>query len=281
MRVLTKKRQTGLGIIMLHLLVVLAIVSGTKAADWLVFAVVYPLAAIGVGVAMHRYFAHRAFQTSRWFQFVLALMASLSFGNPLYFAGKHQLHHRHSDTPQDVHTPFAGWWHCWFGSLMECGYRESEITRQVAHWHSYAELAWLYRHPAAPGLILCTVLYVCGGFSMMVVGGMLSSVLLLHQSSAVNYFCHCRGSRRFTTHDASTNHPLVAVLTFGEGWHNNHHRFPRSARAGLKWWEVDLFYGVICLLESLGIIWAVHRIPEHRLQRARVNQPIGETVNAN
>lgn len=272
--------RTGLGIAGLHGCVAIALLQGPAPADWLVFAFVYPLAAIGVGVAMHRYFAHRAFATGRSFQFLLALMASLSFGNALYFAGKHRLHHRHSDTSGDVHSPLQGWWHCWFGSLMNCGYPEADIVALASHWHRYPELRWLHRHPAVPCLTLCALLFACGGFSMMAIGGMLSPVVLLHQSSSVNYFCHRRGSRRFETRDRSTNHALTALLTFGEGWHNNHHRFPRSARAGLAWWEIDLFYLVICVFEKLGLIRDVHRIPVERIQRAAPNPGAGGIENA-
>jgi len=260
----------GGGIVLLHLLVLAALIVGTQAADWWVFAGVYPVAAIGVGVAMHRYFAHQAFRTSRLFQFALALMASLSFGNAVHFAGKHTLHHRHSDTPRDVHTPLQGWWQCWLGSLIDCGHSEDEIRREARRYFELPELVWLYRHGSIPALVLCALLFAIGGFSMMAIGGCLPSVLLLHQSSAVNYFCHCRGSRAFATRDQSRNHPVVALLTYGEGWHNNHHRFPRSARAGMRWWELDLFYGVICLLEALGLIWDVQRIDKHRLQAAGV-----------
>lgn len=256
------------GIALLHLLVAVALWRGTSAADWGAFALVYPLAAIGVGVAMHRYFAHKAFRTSRVFQFVLALMAALSFGNAVHFAGKHRLHHRHSDGDGDVHAPHQGWWQCWVGSLVDCGYSDEQIRHEARGWLGWPELAFLYRHGAVPALLNCALLYSIGGFPMMVIGGCLPGVLLLHQSSAVNYFCHCRGQRPFATRDDSRNHPLVALLTYGEGWHNNHHRFPRSARAGLHWWQLDLFYGVICLFEALGLVWEVQRIDRERLRNA-------------
>jgi stearoyl-CoA desaturase (delta-9 desaturase) len=258
----------GGAILLLHLLVLAALWRGPAVADWWAFALIYPLGAIGVGVAMHRYFAHRAFRTSRAFQLLLALMAALSFGNAVHFAGKHKLHHRHSDTERDVHTPRQGWWQCWLGSLLDCGYSEAEIRREAAPYLAFPELAFLYRHGTLPALLVCALLFALGGFNMMVIGGCLPSVLLLHQSSAVNYFCHCRGYRAFHTRDNSRNHPLVALLTYGEGWHNNHHRFPRSARAGLRWWEIDLFYWVICGFEALGLVWEVQRVTDQRRRAA-------------
>ena len=263
------KWMTAGGIAAMHLAVLLALLQGPEASDWLVFAALYPLAAVGVGIAMHRYFAHGAFRTSRGFRLFLALCASLSFGNALFFAGKHRIHHRHADREGDVHAPRQGWWHCWFGSLLDCGYSRDEIEREIVEYLLSPELRFLYRHPTLPALAICALLFALGGFTMMAIGGLLPGVLLLHQSSAVNYFCHVRGYRRFETRDESTNHPLVALLTYGEGWHNNHHRFPRAAHAGVRWWELDLFYYIICLFEALGLVWEVQRIAPDRIARAR------------
>lgn len=248
-----------LGVIALHSFVITALLIGPSKQDWLVFALIYPWAAIGVGVAMHRYFAHRAFRTSRWFQFSLALMASLSFGNAVFFAGKHRLHHVFSDKEGDVHSPQQGFWQCWFGSIIDCGYSKEKIESRCKDYLRYPELALLYRYAFLPPILLNVILFMVGGFTMMAIGGCLSSVLLLHQSSAVNYFCHFSGTRSFSTDDDSRNNVIVALLTFGEGWHNNHHKFASSARAGMKWWEVDMFYYVICLFEVLGLIWNVKR----------------------
>jgi stearoyl-CoA desaturase (delta-9 desaturase) len=269
-RVLKATTLKAAAIAVLHGLVVAALIIGTTSKDWLVFAAIYPFAAIGVGVAMHRYFAHQAFRTSRWFQFVLALMASLSFGNALHFAGKHRLHHRFSDGERDCHSPGQGAWQCWIGSILDSGYTTTEIEHGIGKYLKYPELAWLYRNSWLPATLLCLVLYLTGGLSMMAIGGCLSAVLLLHQSSAVNYFCHCRGAKRFLTRDDSRNNAIVAILTFGEGWHNNHHRFPRSARAGLYWWEIDMFYWVIWFMERAGLIWDVNRVPRSKLEKANV-----------
>jgi stearoyl-CoA desaturase (delta-9 desaturase) len=269
---------TGGGIALMHVLVLAALLQGPTPADWLAFAVLYPLAAIGVGIAMHRYFAHGAFSTSRGFRFLLALCASLSFGNALFFAGKHRLHHRYSDRRGDVHAPAQGLWHCWLGSLLDCGYSQAQIEAEIGDHLAVPELHWLYRHPAVPGLVVCAGLFAWGGFTAMAIGGLLGPVLLLHQSSAVNYFCHLSGYRCFRTRDASTNHPVVALLTYGEGWHHNHHRFPRAAHAGMRWWELDLFYYVICLFEALGLVWQVQRIDATRVEQARVNAPAAEPV---
>ena len=186
-------------------------------------------------------------------------MASLSFGNAVFFAGKHRLHHVFSDQERDVHSPAQGFWQCWFGSIIDCGHSKEHIESRAKDYLRYPELAFVYRFALLPPILLNIALFLIGGFTMMAIAGCLSSVLLLHQSSAVNYFCHFAGRRAYETEDNSRNNFLVALLTFGEGWHNNHHRFANSARAGLHWWEIDMFYYVICLFEALGLVWAVKR----------------------
>jgi len=260
----------------LHGIVFLALLGETEKADWLVFAAIYPFAAIGVGVSMHRYFAHRAFKTSRWFQFAMAIMASLAFGNAVFFAGKHRLHHKYSDQPGDVHSPKQGLWRSWIGSVVDCGYPTSTIEEGARDFLRYPELAWLYRNSFLPALLLNSVLFLVGGFSMMAIGGCLSSVLLLHQSSAVNYLCHLRGYKTYETRDDSRNNFIVAILTFGEGWHNNHHRFSSSAKTGMRWWEIDMFYWVILLFEAVGLIWDVKRVrPDQVLNEALIPETTG------
>ena len=258
--------SAGLFIFTLHALPVIAIVQGTNALDWIVLAVIFQFGGIGVGVALHRYFAHRSFETSRWFQFCLGLMASMSFGDPIRFAGKHRLHHQHVDTKDDVHTPLHGFWQCWFGNLVDCGYSDDQLRERAPDLWRYPELRWLHRYRLVPGLTLATTAYLVGGFSMLAISYCLMPVILMHQSAAVNYICHRHGSRRYETRDESRNNFLVAIVTLGEGWHNKHHRYPRCARAGFRWWEIDMFYWSIWLFERLGLIWSVRGIPRGALK---------------
>jgi stearoyl-CoA desaturase (delta-9 desaturase) len=243
--------------LLLHAMPMSALLIGPAPQDWLFFAAVYPFSAIGIGIALHRYFAHKSFATSRIFQFLLALMAATTFGDAIRFAGKHRLHHRHVDTERDVHTPRDGIWQCWIGSLIEPSYCEQEALSKVPDLTKYPELRFLSRFWLAPGLLLMALAYLIGGFTMVGIGASLPAVLAIHQSSAVNYFCHKHGSRRYALADSSTNNAVVALLTFGEGWHNNHHRHPRSARAGEAWWEIDMYYYVIVLFEKLHLVWNV------------------------
>ncbi len=241
----------------LHVLPVVAVVIGPTTSDWLVFACLYPISAIGVGISLHRYFAHRSFDTSRGFQFVLALMATTAFGDPIRFAGKHRMHHRYVDSDKDVHTPLKGIWHCWIGSMLEPLYSREETDGQVRDFLRYPELDWLSRYFLVPGLVLAVIAYWVGGITMLGIGVCLGPAILIHQSSAVNYLCHKYGYRRHNTKDESTNNIMIGLLTFGEGWHNNHHQHPSSARAGEVWWEVDVFYYIISLFRLTGLVWNV------------------------
>jgi stearoyl-CoA desaturase (delta-9 desaturase) len=248
-------------IVALHVIPVLGIAHGTSGRDWLACAILYLAFVVGGGMGLHRYFAHRAFRTSRWFQLTLALLGSTAFGEPIGFAGKHRLHHRHSDTDADVHTPRHGFWFCWFGSLFERPERAEDIDRVTRDLRRFPELVWLHRWWYVPTLALGGLTWWLGGFVLFAVGFVLSRVLILHAVSAVNYFCHGSGRRRFATRDRSTNNLLVALFTFGEGWHNNHHRFPRAARAGVRWWELDPIYYTIRLCAAMGVVWDVREVP--------------------
>ena len=262
---------TGATILLLHLVPLAALILGTKPLDWRFFACVYPLQAIGVGVGLHRYFSHRSFKTSRFFQFVLALCSALAFGDPIGFSGKHRLHHQHSDQEGDVHSPLHGWWGCWFGSLLDHGYPQEAILARVPDLKRYPELMWLHRHSRVPGLVLIGLAFLAGGFTTAAIGVCLPAICIIHQTSSINYFAHRFGARRFDTPDLSTNNLWVALLCFGEGWHNNHHRFPHSARSGLTWRELDMFFWVIWVLEKLGLAWDVRRPPDEVLSVIQSN----------
>ena len=258
--------QSAFLLALLHLAPAAALASGPQTIDWAFMAIVYPIQAIGIGVGLHRYFAHRSFKTSRPFQFLLALCAATAFGEAITFSGKHRLHHQYSDAKGDVHTPLDGWWACWIESLLDHGYSKQEILNRVPDLERYPELMWLHRNARLPGLLLLAVAFAVGGFSTAAIGVCLPAIIIIHQTSSINYFAHGRGARPFETGDHSTNNPLVAILTFGEGWHNNHHRYPYSARAGIEPWEIDMFYWVICALERLGLVWQVRR-PPNRARR--------------
>ena len=244
-------------IAVIHLAPMVAVILGTRTTDWVAFLTLYPIFAVSTGVVLHRFFAHRSFATSRFLQFLLGWVACVMFVDPVSFAGKHRLHHRFSDTDRDVHSPDAGFWFCWFGSLVDEGYSDDELVDAASDLMQFPELRWLHRNFFVPGIIVCAMLFAAGGFSLFAIGYCLNMAVVLNQSSALNYFCHRWGYRRYATRDHSRNNIVVAVLTFGEGWHNNHHRYPASARAGVTRWELDPLFGVIRLLAACRLIWDV------------------------
>jgi fatty-acid desaturase len=236
----------------------------TTPAHWIAFAVAYVVILFALGGGLHRYFAHRAFRTSRAFQLVLALLAASCFGDPIGFAGRHRLHHRWSDTERDFHGPRRGLWFSWLGHLLEDGYSERALLAATRDLARYPELRWLHRWFFVPGLAAGGLIWLGGGFAMFAAAYCLPWCLLaVHGASAVNYVCHTRGRRRYATGDRSTNHPVLAVVLLGEGWHNNHHHYPGAARAGFFSGEVDGLYWMLRGLAHLGLVWNLREVPEH------------------
>jgi stearoyl-CoA desaturase (delta-9 desaturase) len=222
-----------------------------------------------VTAGYHRYFSHRAFRTSRAFQLVLALLAETSAQKgALWWAAHHRVHHRKSDQPGDVHSPvLRGFWYAHFGWIFD----DTEATRweQIRDFAKYPELRWLDRHFLVPPVLLAVGCTVWMGWPGLFVGFFGSTVLLWHNTFLVNSLAHVWGTRRYETSDQSRNNPLIAALTLGEGWHNNHHRYPGSARNGFFWWEIDVTYAVLVVLERLGVVWDLRMPPAAAYAEAR------------
>jgi stearoyl-CoA desaturase (delta-9 desaturase) len=240
-------------------------------AGWtalLLLAALVPLRGLVTTVGYHRYFSHRSFKTSRAFQFVLACLccANLQRG-PLWWAAVHRHHHRHSDTPADAHSPVRGgflWAYCgWmFATLEEPDWETvKDLTR-------FPELVWLERLWLLPAALMAVACWLVGGWPAVCVGFCLSAVVALHGASVVNTLGHLIGSRRYATADSSRNSLLLALITFGDGWHNNHHHYPHAAQAGFFPGEVDSSFRLIWLLERCGLVWGVRRVPAHKLHPA-------------
>jgi stearoyl-CoA desaturase (delta-9 desaturase) len=214
----------------------------------------------GITAGYHRYFAHRAFKTSRVFQFMLAVLGCTSMQKgPLWWAAHHRGHHRHTDTLEDPHSPVARslWW-SHIGWLLVPDYDATNLSA-VKDWSGYPELRWLNRLQWVPGILLAGLCWLIDGWSGVVWGFFLSTVLLFHATFLVNSVCHLWGSRRYATADASRNNWWVALFTMGEGWHNNHHHYQSSARQGFFWWEIDVTYYLIRLMGFVGLVWDIRK----------------------
>ena len=234
----------------------------------------------------HRYFSHKAFKTSRPVQFIFAfLAASAAQRGPLWWASHHRHHHAHSDHPEDPHSPKQHgffWSHLsWF--LANKNFRLKK--ERIKDWLQYPELKLLDRFDVVAPLALALGLFALGawleyaaphlqtnGLQLFIWGFVISTVLLYHMTFTVNSLAHVWGKRRFLTNDDSRNNPVIALFTLGEGWHNNHHHFPSSARQGFYWWEIDLTYYGLKILAALGLIWDLRKVPVEVLSQKRTSK---------
>jgi stearoyl-CoA desaturase (Delta-9 desaturase) len=252
-----------------------AAVAGVIALGWswtgLVLALALYVARMWfVTAGYHRYFSHRAFKTSRAGQAVLAFGAQTAVQRGvIWWAAQHRRHHRHSDQPRDVHSAAReGFWYAHVGWSTAPG-SDAFDHATVRDLEKYPELRWLDRHKHLPGLILLGVLALAGGWHALVWGGLVSTVLLWHGTFTINSLAHLIGKRRYATTDDSRNNWLLAVITLGEGWHNNHHHYQSSANQGFRWWEIDVTYYGLRVLGWLGLVWDVRRAPAHVVADAR------------
>jgi stearoyl-CoA desaturase (delta-9 desaturase) len=225
-----------------------------------------------VTAAYHRYFSHRAFKTSRWFQFVLALGAqSAAQKGVLWWAGHHRWHHKHSDTELDVHSAKRrGFWYAHIGWIMQPDWAVTDDDG-VSDLSRYPELRFLNRDSIAmlPTVALALAFLFIGGAHALVWGYFVSTVLLWHGSFSINSLSHLFGGQRYATGDDSRNNWALALLTTGEGWHNNHHHYQSSANQGFEWWQIDVTYYLLRLLALTGLVWDLRRAPRHVIEAPR------------
>lgn len=223
----------------------------------------------GITGGYHRYFSHRSYKTSRWFQFVLAWLGGMSAQKgALWWAAHHRHHHQHSDQEEDIHSvKQQGFYWAHVGWILAPDYNDYDAKR-VKDLTKFRELVFIDKYHFIPPVALAIATYVfgllmtgtaMGGLMYFLWGFCLSTVILYHTTFAINSFCHLLGSRRYETGESSRNSFILAILTLGEGWHNNHHYYPHCARQGFFWWEIDPTYYVIKVLKFVRI---VHEIKE-------------------
>lgn len=259
---------------------------GTSAIAVAVCMLLYVLRMFGITAGFHRYFSHRTYKTSRWFQFVMAwLGTSAGQKGPLWWAAHHRHHHRHSDTEQDVHSPRNNgfmWAHVgWILSTRFLGTDEGAV-RDLA---KFRELRLLNKYHVVPPIALAVTVFFLGhflgvyypelgtnGMQMLVWGFFISTILVYHATFCINSLTHMIGYRRFNTSDDSRNSMILALLTLGEGWHNNHHRYPGAESQGYYWWEFDFSHYGLKFLEMLGIVWDIRRAPAALYEEARAER---------
>jgi stearoyl-CoA desaturase (Delta-9 desaturase) len=253
--------------------------------SWIALAAMlftYVVRVFALTAGFHRYFSHRSFKTSRIFQFVMAWVGtSAAQLGPMWWAANHRHHHQHSDQEADIHSPVirdAFWAH--MGWILCRAYGSIQHDR-IKDLTKYPELRFIDRFHVLPVLSLIILLFGVGaglnfyfpalgtsGMQMVMWGFFLSTILVYHVTFCVNSITHIIGNKRFETNDESRNSFWVALLTFGEGWHNNHHRWPLSARQGMYWWEFDLTFLLLRVLEKIGLVWDLKVYPQHIYQEA-------------
>ena len=250
-----------------HVLAVVALFNATWGAVAVAVALHWICGGWGICMGYHRLHTHRSFAVAKPIEYFLAVCGTLTLqGGPIFWTAVHRVHHQKSDKKGDPHSPRDGkWWAhmLWvvFGQPLHANTEvmgkyapdlmKDRFYRLLSHWH------WV------PLVVLGLVLLAIGGLPWLLWGVFLRVVVGLHVTWLVNSATHLWGARRFETTDDSTNSWWVALLSFGEGWHNNHHAHPTSARHGLAWYELDLTWLQIRLLEKLGLAWDV-RLPATR-----------------
>lgn len=260
-----------------HLLPLLALYTGTTLADWIVCFALYFVRMFGITAGYHRYFSHRTYKLGRVTQFLMAFLGTTAAQKGvLWWAGHHRHHHKYSDEETDIHSPKRGFWWSHVGWTLCKKYDETPHDR-IKDFAQYPEILWLNRHWLVPPTMLAVALVLVGGWSMLLIGFFLSTVLLYHGTFTINSLSHVFGKRRYATTDTSRNNWLLALLTLGEGWHNNHHHWQASANQGFYWWEVDVSFYVIKAMEKVGLAWDV-KTPSQKVLLSKRLDVAGDDV---
>ena len=273
---------------LIHLGVLLVFWVGVSPIAIALAIALYAIRMFAITAFYHRYFSHRGFKTSRVVQFMGAFLGNCAAQRgPLWWAAHHRHHHRHSDDEADTHSPVVGsLWHSHLGWIAEPKNYHTNHN-DIKDWKDYPELVWLNRYDSLAPIFL---MLVCLGFGeavaaiwpdsgtsaaqTLVWGFFVSTVALYHATFAINSLGHLWGKRPFNTSDRSRNNGILAILTLGEGWHNNHHRFASSARQGFYWWQLDISYLILRILSWFGIVWDLKGVPKRVLEEGRKPQAV-------
>ncbi len=253
---------SALAFVLVHVACLAVFWTGFRTIDVVVCLGLYFLRMFAITAGLHRYFSHKSYKTSRVFQFLLALVAATSAQKgAIWWAAKHREHHKYSDTPDDVHSPgqsgFVAAHVGWIFSRTK-GKADFSMVKDLTR---FPELVWLDKYDLVPPVVLGLVVLLTLGPSGLVAGFFVSTVLVYHCTFAINSLAHVYGNQRYITGDDSRNNWLLALLTLGEGWHNNHHHYQSSTRQGFRWWEIDVTFYLLKLLSLAGVVWDLRSPP--------------------
>jgi stearoyl-CoA desaturase (delta-9 desaturase) len=271
--------------LLLHLACLGSIWTGVSTVAVVTCLSLYIVRMFAITAGFHRFFAHRTYRTGRIFQFLLAFTGTAAYQKgPLWWSAHHRRHHLYSDTDTDLHSPITRTlWRSQVGWFLS---RDSQTTevKLIPNLLKFRDLRLLDRFYSVPPILLAGAAFLLGsmlqryapglgtsGWQMLVWGFFISTVLLYHGTFSVNSLAHIFGRRRFDTGDNSRNNLFVALITLGEGWHNNHHYYPATERQGIYWWEIDVSHYTLRVLSWLGIVWGLQKHPTN-LASAQLNQ---------
>jgi len=237
---------------------------------------------LGIGMSYHRLLTHRGYKTPKWVEYFLTACATLALeGGPIFWVATHRIHHQYSDQEGDPHSPIDGKWWAHMGWILmgkSMHHDTTTLARYVPDLAKDKVHCWLTKYHWVSNVVVGLILLAIGGPVYVLWGVFFRVVMGLHATWMVNSITHLWGSRRFATRDLSTNNWFVAMFTFGEGWHNNHHAHPTSARHGLTWYEVDLNWYGIWLLKKLGLAWQIQTVKLKEIKQGMVAAPNGQLV---
>ena len=239
--------------------------------SWSGFALamgLYFVRMFGITAGNHRYFSHRTYKMGRGMQLAMAIVGTTSVQKGvLWWAAHHRAHHKYSDEPQDIHSVRQrGFWWAHVGWILSLEHDETDWKR-IPDLARFPELVWLNRYHLVVTIVFATMLYLAGGAWALVWGFCVSTVLLWHGTFTINSLSHVFGRRRYQTTDDSKNNWLLALITMGEGWHNNHHHYQRATSQGFFWYEVDVTFYALKVLAALRLVSDLHTPPDHVLAR--------------
>jgi fatty-acid desaturase len=262
----TKDRKFSLEAAFWLVLVHVAAIAAIPFFNWSAFGIcmllLFTISPVGVNLTYHRLLTHRSFKVPQWFEYVLATVGTLSGqGSPMLWVAEHRIHHKYSDTPKDPHSPREGFFHAHIGHLFYVKDHQEEkiMLRYVPDLNKHAYYRFLHKYNVWIAFSILPLLYAMGGWSFVMWGGFVRVALMLHFTWFVNSATHTWGYRNFETRDQSRNCWWVALLSAGEGWHNNHHAQANCAAHGREWWEFDLTYNIIRGFEFLGLASNVNK----------------------
>ncbi|QLE56916.1 fatty acid desaturase [Nostoc sp. TCL26-01] len=242
----------------IHILALLAPWFFSWSALGLVLFLHWLFGSIGICLGYHRLLSHKSFQVPKWLEYAIAIIGALALqGGPIFWVGGHRQHHAHTEDPNlDPYSAQRGFW---WSHMLWIFYPRPEFFDNKIYQKSAPDLArqpfyrWLDRYFLLLQIPLGLLLYACGGWSFVIYGMFVRAVLLWHSTWFVNSATHMWGYRTFAANDNARNLWWVSLLTYGEGWHNNHHTYPNVAKSGFQWWEIDVTWWSIKALKTLGL----------------------------